>query len=249
MKYFAALLFFVFIVGCKTYQVTSLEVDNIRISEANLSSEEEIEKLITPFRETKNEKMKEVIGELAVDLTKERPESDIGNWLADMLHSYSEKLYGGKLDFAVQNHGGVRVGTMARGPITVGEIYEVMPFDNNVEILKGDSAQVHRFLNHIAASGGWPVSHSLRFTIEEEMAVDVEINGRPLESNYEYSFALPDYIANGGSNSFFLKDYNRVSTGVPIRDAFIEYLREAQTNGIIQKPVKDDRIKLSSEDM
>ena len=247
MRLYILLVIVGLLIGCKTYQPSVNHVENIRISEQNLSPDNQVEEIIAPYREVLNQKMDEVIGELAVDLTKERPESDIGNWLADMLLSEAEIMYKRPVDFAVQNHGGVRVNTMAKGPITVGEIYEVMPFDNNVEILSGDSAQVHKFLNHIAKSGGWPVSRTLKFTIENEEAMNITIRGKDLDGDTIYSFALPDYIANGGSNSFFLRDYVRHSTGTTIRDAFINYLRKATKNGEIQNPSKDGRVTAVEE--
>lgn len=38
------------------------------------------------------------------------------------------------LDFAFQNAGGVRIGQMAKGEITMAEIYQLDPFGNTVVV-------------------------------------------------------------------------------------------------------------------
>src|SRR5690606_17080949 len=80
-------------------------------------------------------------------------------------------------------------------------------------------------LNRIAEKGGWPVSKSLSFTIQDEKARDVLINGKPIDPSKTYNIATNDYIANGGDNCDFLIDAPRTSTGLLVRDVLIQNLR------------------------
>lgn len=50
------------------------------------------------------------------------------------------------------------------------------------------------------------------------------INGQPFDPQQTYSFVLSDYLAEGGGDLTFLKDYPYQNLGVYYRDALIEYV-------------------------
>ena len=39
------------------------------------------------------------------------------------------------VDFVVLNYGGLRIQSMAAGPITMSKVYELMPFDNTLVVV------------------------------------------------------------------------------------------------------------------
>jgi 2',3'-cyclic-nucleotide 2'-phosphodiesterase (5'-nucleotidase family) len=81
-------------------------------------------------------------------------------------------------------------------------------------------------LDHIAGGGGWPISSSVRFEIGQgEKAMNVTINGQPIDLNAKYTIGLSDYIANGGSGCDFLVGRPFDTQGVLIRDAIIDFLK------------------------
>lgn len=239
--FFVITLVFGFI-SCGTLFVSTTEMTYERVAETEGQQDEGIDDLIDPYRKQFSAVMDEEIGILEVDLTKESPESDIGNWLADMLYEEVKTLNDGELDFAVQNQGGIRVTGMRAGPITIGEIFEVMPFDNMVSIMSADSAGVMEFIHHMAKGRGWPISKELTFKIKEKRAIEVLLLGEPLEGGRTYHFAVPDYVAGGGSGSEMLKELKRKDLDVLIRDTFIDNIKKDTEKGISQKPVKEGRI-------
>ena len=230
--------------ACQTTNyLATAEIEYEQVSPQTSSEiDEDIEAMIAPYRNELKATMDQVIGKLEVDLLKERPESNMGNWLADMIYEEAILLNDGVLDFAVQNHGGLRVPSMGAGPITRGEVIEVMPFDNKLAILSGSGQDVQAFLDHIAAGRGWPISSNLKFKIKDSKAIDVEINGEPLDNNKTYHFALPDYIAGGGSGSDMLKDLTRKDFNVLLRDFFVNNIIKDTEAGTHQKPIKEGRI-------
>ncbi len=229
--------------ACQTTYLATTEIDYEQVSPQSSSDiDEEIEALISPYRTELRAIMDEVIGQLDVDLLKERPECNMGNWLADMMYEEAKLLNDGVLDFAVQNHGGLRVPSMGAGPITRGEVIEVMPFDNKLAILSGNAVDVQAFLDHIAAGRGWPISSNLEFKIKDDKAIDIKINGKPLDSNKTYHFALPDYIAGGGSGTDMLKGLQRKDFSVLLRDCFVQNIIKDTKAGISQNPIKEGRI-------
>ena len=234
-----------FIMGCKsTIYVANTDLTYNRVATLEDDFDAEIEQIILPYRKELKATMDEVIGELTVDLVKEKPESNIGNWLADMFFEEARLMTDGDLDFAVQNHGGVRVNSMGAGPITTGKVFEVMPFDNKVVIIKTDSSGLVSFLNHIAEGGGWPISKNLKFEIVDDLAVNITIRGLPIDSESSYSFAVPDYIANGGSGSNMLKSMERIEVDELIRDLFIRHIKSDSDQGVKQFAEVEGRITI-----
>lgn len=237
-------LFLISIWGCKsTYYVTDTDVEYERISEATVTPDQEVADMITPFREQMEEEMNVVIGQLDTMLIKESPESNIGNWLSDMLLEEATLNSQMSIDFAVQNSGGIRVTSLAAGPITIGEVYEVMPFDNKISIVTADGNGVKEFMDHMAKGRGWPISQGTSYTIKDKQAHDIVINGAPLDLNKTYKFALPDYIAGGGSGSAFLKKYERIDLEVLIRESFVAHIKRDTQLGKTQYASKEGRVK------
>ena len=100
--------------------------------------------------------------EVGLPLTKGRPESSLGNWTADLLLAAARDLFPGyAIAFAVQNYGGLRLSEIGTGPLTVSELYELMPFDNELVLVELGGATLRAFIDHTLADGGWPVSEGL----------------------------------------------------------------------------------------
>lgn len=238
------LLLFLSLASCRSYYNSLTEVDSIRVSEAVSLENTETDAMIAPFRSRMELEMNEEIGILEMKLTKSQPESTLGNWLADMLYEEVKLINNNQLDFAIQNQGGVRINELSAGPITVGEIFEIMPFDNLTTIMWSKGDVIQALCDHIAADGGWPVSSGLRFSISNKKAIDVHISGEQLDPDKTYVFALPDYIANGGSGTDFLQNEKREDRELLIRDAFLRNIRKKTTTGLKQFAQLDGRIIL-----
>ena len=112
---------------------------------------------------------------------------------------------------------------VAKGDLTVGDIYEVMPFDNKLVILNLSGDKTLMLLNRIADYGGWPISSNLTFSIEDDKATNIMIKGKPFDIKKSYRVALPDYTANGGDRCKFLKEEPQIDNDKMIRDLIIEY--------------------------
>jgi len=202
-----------------------------------------INEMIQPYKEVMEDEMGEVIGICAKTLEKEKPESTLGNWVSDLLVERTSDKYGQTVDFAMQNYGGLRVSSLAAGDVTVGKLYELMPFDNMIVVLhmRGDS--LIRMFDHMAQSRGWPISSQVRYTIIDGKPTDIYIHGNPLEADYIYAFALPDYIANGGDRCTFLADaQKRIDLDYLVRDAIIDHVRILTGEGRKIESALDGRV-------
>jgi 2',3'-cyclic-nucleotide 2'-phosphodiesterase (5'-nucleotidase family) len=224
----------------KVQQVASVSPDYYRIDNRQEANDNEISQMIVPYKAQLDATMNEVIGQAEKSMSKSKPNSPLNNWIADVLLDQAiDKV--GNVDFAVQNYGGIRVPSIEAGDVTIGKIYELMPFDNMVTVIYADGKIVQQLLDRIAAYGGWPISKNVYFTIENEKAVDVMINGKPLMPSGKYVFALPDYVANGGDDCFFLSDQERKDLDLLIRDAIINHIKKS--NG---KIIYNDEIRIQT---
>jgi len=212
-------------IGCSKHTYTAdIDTSNYRIGKWH-KTDGEIDKMIEPYKEQLDSKMDEVIATNPSEMRKGRPSSTLGNWFSDALLIEGKKLYGEDVDMAFQNYGGIRVPSLGAGDVTVGNIYELMPFDNTLVHLEMSGKLTKKLLDRIAEKGGWPVSSSLSFKIKNNKAVDIIINGEAFDLSKTYTAVLPDYIANGGDNCFFLSKAKRRDNEKMIRDLIISHLR------------------------
>jgi 2',3'-cyclic-nucleotide 2'-phosphodiesterase (5'-nucleotidase family) len=226
--------------------VSSQKVAYHRFDDRNrISDDSEINALISPYRDQLSDEMNEVIGMSDMNLRKAKPESTMGNWFADILKDEASRLYGSKVDCAFQNYGGLRVSSLSKGEVTRGEIFELMPFENMLVVIEAKGEVLRKLLDRIAVFGGWPSSKGLSFEIKDTIAHNIMLDGKPLDDQANYVFALPDYISNGGDNCDFLKDQKSTNLNVLLRDAVIQNLKRNYNEGQIIHSKLEGRIKLS----
>ena len=225
-------LLFCFSACQRPFSPTTTRVQQYRIEpEQALVEDSSIIAFLAPFKTQLEAEMNVVLGESTIELTKARPESSLGNWAADVTHIQCEKLYGKSIDFAIVNYGGLRISQLPKGPITRGKIFELMPFDNMLVVLEASGSVVHELFDLMADHGGWPISHSVRYSIKNDKAENIRINGLPLALKKIYRIGLTDFVANGGDRCFFLKDQPRVVLSMRFRDALMAFVEEETKAG------------------
>lgn len=227
-KYYhiAFLALFFLATSCKTVKLARVDTGYVSITSDLKAEDPIILEYLKPYRDSLNKEMNVIIGENANELSKGRPESTLGNLVADIILLGAENHSGEKIDFAIQNLGGIRIPTLAAGSITKGKIFELMPFDNIIVILKIKGNDVKTLIDLMAKAGGWPVSKGLQVKMNDSQAISVLIQGEPLNMERTYLIAMPDFIANGGDDMDFLKSLPQIQTGVLIRDEIIKYFSD-----------------------
>lgn len=163
------------------------------------------------------------------EMTKQQPESALGNMMADIIYA-SSTSYGETADLAISNYGGIRVASLPKGILMVEDAYKLMPFDNMVVIMKLEGKILRQLFNHMASKGGWPISHAT-YLIHDDIAENILINGLPLSDDKVYTLATNDYIAGGGDYCDMLKPLKNVQTGILLRDAIIQYWKNLGQSG------------------
>ena len=184
----------------------------------------EIAALLSPYITQMKSRMNQVIAYSETEMTRGQPEGILGNMSADIVRFRAIRELGKPVQIGVVNNGGLRV-PLPQGDITVGHIFELMPFENTISVLTLSGDQVQRMADQLAAIGGEAVS-GIRFRINNGKATDILVNYEPLNPDRTYLVATNNYMADGGGPIEELwRPIHRVDIDVLIRDAMIEYLR------------------------
>jgi 2',3'-cyclic-nucleotide 2'-phosphodiesterase (5'-nucleotidase family) len=215
-----------------TTQTTSLLYKDYRI-EKEAKKDSSVVKMLQPYTLSLNASMDKVIGFSVNGLSAKQPESGLGNLMADCMRIMAEKKFGRKVDAGFMNQYGIR-SYIPKGNITVGKIFELMPFDNLVVLQEIKGSVLLQFLNKIAADGGWPVSRGVKMGIKDKKAVNISINEKSLDENALYIIANSDYVAGGGDNCEMLRGIPQINKGYLYRDVLMEFIVSYTQQG---KPV------------
>ncbi len=241
----AGVLLGLLLVGCKSsepvvgYQIADAPAGYTAISDS-LSGDPEIEALISPYRQRLENAINEVIGQAEVQLQKGGLESTLGNMSADAMLQVANREAIAPVDMSLTNNGGLRV-PIQKGPITVGKVFELMPFENMMVVLELSAVQVDSLVQQLAAAGGEPIAgFSFSFDPETRVAGDILVGGAPLDAGRTYRLVTSDYLADGGGRVRAIWDpVGREDLNILLRDAFIEYIRETKNIS----PQLDGRIR------
>ncbi len=153
------------------------------------------------------------IGETAVAL---RPESTgefaLGNLVVDAMLACD--LDGQPADIAMHNNGGIRA-ALPKGPVSFGQLYAVLPFDNQLMALDLTGEQVLRILEHsVSSSPGKMLVAGMTFRFDMSRpagnrVVEALVGGEPLDPARAYRVITIDYLASGGDGQeTFLEGMN-----------------------------------------
>ncbi|UOU98634.1 5'-nucleotidase C-terminal domain-containing protein [Chryseobacterium daecheongense] len=216
--------------ACKTtLQVANVQTQkNISINN-ELKNDEEFVKVIEPYKQKLDKEMNQKISHTNVDLTKQGDNSNLGNLLADYTfdgaNAWAKNNLKKEVDAALINIGGIRT-TIGKGDILLKSIFEVMPFENEVIIVKMKGTDLQGLFDYYAKTQvNNPVSHLYIETNNGQLSKTL-INGNVVNPNQDYYIATSDYLALGGDNMKFFSKGEMIPTGIKLRDLFIDYFKK-----------------------
>ena len=229
------------LIGCKPVHHVSQEIHPAVKISAQLSTGEDaqVEALIDPYRAPLLARMNEVIAATDSSAVKALPESSLGNLVCDLLLQYGNEN-GYVADCCFLNSGGLRV-ELPKGEVTRSMLYELMPFENTIVVVRLKGDQLLMILNQIAARGGGPVS-GINMGIKGGEAFQPVINNKPLDNNKIYSVLSSDYLVAGGDKYIIPQPLETIQTSVLLRDALISKFQDFNKINTLIKPRTDGRL-------
>lgn len=235
---------------------TKKEVENVQLiknydinNEIKVDSTLLFSKTIASYKQGLEQTMSEVVGFSSIDMPKERPESLLSNLMADLTFELGNKYakknnLGYSVDVAIVNIGGIRK-PLPKGNITLGDIYEISPFENKLYIVALQGKDLRRLFDHITRSGGEAVSNvELKANKETQKLIEATVADKPLDDKKTYHIISIDYLINGGDGmSDFRKRTKEIDMNLKMRDAFLEYVRNQYALHIPLTSKLDKRIR------
>ena len=214
-------------VSCRTsapLKVSEVKYEKNAPVTSKINEDKAINAVIAPYKSKLEGVMNTKISHTAKELNKTGDNSPLGNLLADYTlegaESWGLKNGISKIDAAVVNIGGIR-NIIPAGDIITKQIYEVMPFENELVIVKLKGSDLQGLYDSYAKTEkNNPVSKIQIETLNHQLVKQL-IDGKAIEPNKIYTIATSDYLALGGDNMSFFSKGEMISTGLKLREVYL----------------------------
>lgn len=188
-----------------------------------------IAKLTSDLENTKTE----VICNFASDYKREYyGECPIGNLIADIIRFSTNS------DLAFMNSGGIQSDIKA-GKFTVGDLFALLPFDNQIVTMNLTGEEILEILSVSASlkkgvlqiSGG---SYSfVNYNSEDYALKDVKIGNEVINKNKIYKVSTNSFLAEGGDGYLAFKKGRGIEYGSLLREEVKNFLKKLSASGPI----------------
>jgi 2',3'-cyclic-nucleotide 2'-phosphodiesterase (5'-nucleotidase family) len=149
-KHSIVLIVILLLYGCKSlYHISSVNHAIVSVSDTKLQ-DSVVYRMVLPYRQILDSLMNEVISHSEVDLEKGFPEGTLGNFVCDILLEYASRNTTTHVDFCMLNNGGLRIPSISKGSILIKNIYELLPFENTLEVIEIEGTVCKKLLDEEA---------------------------------------------------------------------------------------------------
>lgn len=122
-------------------------------------------------------------------------ESPLGNLIADLTREAAPEA-----DIGMSNGGGLRA-DLPTGPLTYGKLFNVIPFDNQLAVMRVTGAELEKLVHQglFGGQGVYSFSSNLRGRARNCEVTNLTVNGKLVDPQRTYAVATSDFLAMGGS--------------------------------------------------
>lgn len=213
----------------------------------------ELAKVIEPCKVELKATFGEVLVEAPQALLRGRGQDEnlLGYWVADLMRQRAEALLGTPVKFAVTNAGGIRA-NLRPGPVKIGDIYEVMPFENELVVVEFTGAELVQIIKEgIQRRAGEPCSGikaSVSGSPEKPEFTITWADGSAIDPKEKVKVATSDYLASSGDGTATIRQgRNLFTTGLPLRQLLLDACAELGKAKKTLNPPTGGRFKLTPE--
>lgn len=184
------------------------------------------------YKEKIDSIMSPVVGRSSMDMPALRPGSTLSNLMSDVLRESAEKYLDMPADIGLINIGGLR-STLKKGDITYGDIYEILPFENSLCVLRMRGTVVKELMENVASVYGEGISNVKLIVSANKEILECTVGGQPIDDNRIYLVATLDYLAEGNDKlvAFREADQKFCRPDATVRQIFLDYVQQLTREG------------------
>lgn len=204
-----------------------------------IPEEPEIAQIVAEY----SAQVKPILAEVVAQVSEVIPKTSAGNYdtpLGNLIADAIRETSGA--DVALYNRGGVRT-DMAAGPLSVGDIHKLFPFNDPIVLIQVSGKDLEAILLQGTCAGEGPLSPSgltASVDAENQRLIEVEVQGEPLDPDRTYNLAITLFLSGGGDGmTEFSKHEIQAQLDYP-RELLRRYLKSHPEIG----PQPADRLKL-----
>ena len=195
-----------------------------------LPVDETVQEIVNEYLEDLNPILSEVVATVDTELSHDRSSNGVTK-LGQFMTKYMAEV--SDVQIAVTNSGGLRKSLNA-GDITVGDMWDILPFDNTLVTMKLKGSDLKRVIEHgiMNDNVGWIQFYGLNVYYDSSKEYGNRItymellDGTKIEMDKYYSVVTNDFMYEGGDNYDFTGATEVLDTQVPIRDALMVRFKE-----------------------
>ena len=214
-------------------------VDNLYNRPTTLVEDTTVKAIADKYSKDLKPILSEVLGTTDKELPHDRyvpGTSLLGQWTTDVMRKAAGTQIG------ITNGGGLRV-PVAAGNITMGNMYEVMPFDNTLVKMELKGSDLKKVIENGIGNEeiGWVQVGGVKVYYNEKAEFGNRItamfleDGTPVEMDKTYSVVTNDFMFTGGDKYDFKGAINAVDTMIPIRDILVSELKAVKAISVVNK--------------
>lgn len=214
----------------KFYTISERQINYLAI-DSTQNSDAEMSQFISPFKNKLDSEMNRVLAYTPVALEKDF-NGTLQNLSSDLVLEETNKIYqekfNEKIDVALLNSGGLRRPFDA-GNLTVGNIYELMPFDNMAVVATLDGKTFMEMIDYLKNDVRAHAISGFSFS-KSGSDLDLKINGENFNLNQSYKVVTSDFLLTGGDDmKFFSKAQKVDKLNIMIREIMLTYFERIDT--------------------
>ncbi|WP_291636867.1 5'-nucleotidase C-terminal domain-containing protein [Clostridium sp.] len=214
-------------------------VDNLYNRPTTLVEDPAVKAIADKYTKELQPILSEVLGTTDIELPHDKTvpgTSLLGQWTTDVMRKVAGTQIG------ITNGGGLRV-PLAAGNITMGNMYEVMPFDNTLVTMELKGSDLKKVIENGIGNeeigwvqiGGVKVYYDEKADFGKRISAMVLEDGTTVEMDKTYTVVTNDFMFTGGDKFDFAGAINSVDTMIPIRDALVSELKAVKAISVKDK--------------
>ena len=196
---------------------------------ATIPDDPDLARVIAPLAADIHASFGAVLVQAPAQIARQRApgELPLGSLVVEVMRASAAATLGLEVRMGLTNNGGIR-GNLPKGPVRIQDVYEVLPFENELVVAEYTGAEVIAMVQEgILGKGGEPIAGvraSVTGTLEHPLVAITWSDGSAIDPAGTFRVATNDYLmANGGGMPTLKLGRHLIFTSTTLRQVFLDH--------------------------